>query len=217
MNKRKCTYCHQEIDLDNEKFVRPDKIKWAHLDCYENFLDMSNVSIPEKEKIVVCFYCEEPFVLKDHNYRMARVNRYAHKECFEQNATEDDKYIDFMYHILTRNGVKYNFHKCERQRKKFLNEGYKNKGMALTLQYFYEVQKGDVNKSNGGIGIIPYVYDRAFEYFRAKEMERRRLQALVLQSKEEEDKAEKITVQAPKKQKRKKDLYVLDDIDIEGE
>ena len=36
--------------------------------------------------------------------------------------------------------------------------------MLLALKYFYEIKKGDINKSQGGIGIIPYVLDEAKEF-----------------------------------------------------
>ena len=36
--------------------------------------------------------------------------------------------------------------------------------MLLALKYFYEIKKRDINKSQGGIGIIPYVLDEAKEF-----------------------------------------------------
>lgn len=38
-------------------------------------------------------------------------------------------------------------------------------GMRKALVYFYEVQGNDKKKANGGIGIIPYIYRDAFNYY----------------------------------------------------
>ena len=45
------------------------------------------------------------------------------------------------------------------------NKGYTYKGMINTLYWFYGVQKNSVEKSNGGIGIIPFAYNDAKNYF----------------------------------------------------
>ena len=37
--------------------------------------------------------------------------------------------------------------------------------MLKALTYFYEVKGNDIQKANGGIGIIPYCYNQAFEYY----------------------------------------------------
>lgn len=38
-------------------------------------------------------------------------------------------------------------------------------GMLKSLRYFYEIKHGDKAKANGGIGIIPYIYSEAAEYY----------------------------------------------------
>ena len=37
--------------------------------------------------------------------------------------------------------------------------------MQKALHYFYEIKGGDKSKANGGIGIIPYVYKDAYNYY----------------------------------------------------
>ena len=52
------------------------------------------------------------------------------------------------------------------QIKQFTQEnGYTHKGIQRTLQYFYEVQNNTIQKSNGGIGIVPYMYNEAQAYY----------------------------------------------------
>ena len=41
---------------------------------------------------------------------------------------------------------------------------YTYNGIYLTLKYWYEVKHNDITKANGGIGIVPYVYNTAYNY-----------------------------------------------------
>lgn len=45
--------------------------------------------------------------------------------------------------------------------------GYTYSGMLKALNYFYEIKGNSIEKSNGGIGIIPYVYKDAYNYYYA--------------------------------------------------
>lgn len=67
--------------------------------------------------------------------------------------------------------------------------GYNYDGMLKALKYFYEVQKHSPNKSEERVGIIPYVYDEAQEYFKAREQKINRIGEHGL-----EHKAKEITV-----------------------
>lgn len=86
---------------------------------------------------------------------------------------------------------------------KFFNEGMTYKGMNSTLVYFYEIKKNDTKKAREGIGIIPYVYEEAREYFK---MENKRKQ-------ENESRLEKIEVKTEQEiryvraQERQKPVY----------
>ena len=51
------------------------------------------------------------------------------------------------------------------QMQKFRKQGMPYRGQLLTLKWFYEVKKNSKDKSNGSIGIIPFVYDDARHYY----------------------------------------------------
>ena len=53
---------------------------------------------------------------------------------------------------------------------KFIGEGMTYKGMTNALVYFYDIKKNSIEKSNNGIGIIPWVYEEAQKYFENKTM-----------------------------------------------
>lgn len=57
--------------------------------------------------------------------------------------------------------------RVQTQIKTFTQEyGYTYSGIQKALVYFFEVKKNTIQKSNGGIGIVPYIYDEAQEYYR---------------------------------------------------
>ena len=37
--------------------------------------------------------------------------------------------------------------------------------MLKALVYHFEIKNGSIEKANGGVGIIPYVYDNAYNYY----------------------------------------------------
>lgn len=95
------------------------------------------------------------------------------------------------------------------QIKKYLQDypNYTYSGIRRTLQYFYEVKKNPIEKSNGGIGIVPWVYEDAKRYYYN--------QWLLSQKNSDKDikkyipKERKITIQAPKRQPRKKRVFMF--------
>ena len=42
---------------------------------------------------------------------------------------------------------------------------YTYSGIRKALYYFYEIKGNSIEKANGGIGIIPYIYNEAYDYF----------------------------------------------------
>jgi len=48
-----------------------------------------------------------------------------------------------------------------------VEHNYTYSGIYKTLKYFYDVRGNSIEKANGGIGIVPYVYNEAYTYWRA--------------------------------------------------
>ena len=98
--------------------------------------------------------------------------RYSHFECEPDgekvpldNARDEDlenllEYIDKLFK------GKQNHAKVNQSIKKFHNElGYSYTGIQKALIYFYEVKHNSLDKANGGISIVPFVYDDAYNYY----------------------------------------------------
>lgn len=118
---------------------------------------------------VKCLFCEQYFDRnKIPNVKIG--NRYAHKECYDaqseetlQNKKDEGQFFSFVKKIY---GTDYNYKMIETQAKRMMKDyGYTWSGMAGTLYWFYIINKGSIEDGNGGIGIIPYVYDEAKKYF----------------------------------------------------
>lgn len=119
--------------------------------------------------IVKCKYCGmqfdaslEPFVKIS--------NRYAHKACsdqFEANKTEEErnkeeleKYIKELFSYKTIPQVVY------KQMKEYVEVNkYTYTGILKSLKFYYEVKHGDKEKAHGRIGIVPYIYEDAKQYY----------------------------------------------------
>lgn len=96
-------------------------------------------------------------------------NRYYCLECAEKRKVEKNRNIDDwdelfeyicdLYDIDVLTGMMF------KQIKDFRTDyNYTNKGMYLTLKYYYEILDNEV-KDNTGLGIIPYYYDRAKQHY----------------------------------------------------
>jgi len=119
---------------------------------------------------VKCYYCGG--IIDKDLEEVVKINqrRYAHKKCAEDymvetEQSEKDKIEleKYICNLFKEPEINY---KIERQIERFRNENhYTYSGMLKALIFHYEINNGDVNKSNGGIGILPYVYQLAFDYY----------------------------------------------------
>ena len=56
--------------------------------------------------------------------------------------------------------------RIQKQINEFLSKyNYTYSGMLKALIYFYEIKNNSIANANGGIGIIPYIYDDAYRYY----------------------------------------------------
>lgn len=134
---------------------------------------------------VKCLYCGEIF---DRNKEPCQKIglRYAHQECYDLNFTEEDDYREKIYQFVKKIfGPNYKYQAIETQRKSFVKKGMTNKGIYYTLKYYFEIQNGSIEKSAGRIGIVPYVYEEAQEYYEKIDKMARRLAKSVQQTMKE--------------------------------
>lgn len=126
--------------------------------------------------MAICRVCKQELNTKSSDCINPVRNFYYHKKCYEDWKKDKDKPTTELnaeqYLLALLDYLKYearlkdmNYAKINTQWKSLLKKGYKPKGIYLTVRYFYEIKKGDGSKSNGGIGIVEYIYEESSIYW----------------------------------------------------
>lgn len=169
--------------------------------------------------IVQCRICKQKFDIdkidKD-KWTKPTNNQYYHTDCYNDwknadNHTDSD-WVALIYDFIARDlKVSYDYFMCEAQRKRFIKQNHcTNKGIYFTLKYFYEKKQGDWSKGNGGIGIVPYVYNDAREYWTA--LERQKQGTMNEIERQIRERSLRPVKEIVKKEKKKTPKWSLDDI-----
>lgn len=119
---------------------------------------------------VNCVYCKQRFDRDKEPTTQVSARRYAHKECaenHEKNKTQEERDLEALEkYIMKLFDEPYINVKTRKQLKEYKEKyNYTYSGMLKTLVYWYEIKNGNVEQANGGIGIIPYVYEKACDYY----------------------------------------------------
>ena len=166
-----CPYCRTKFDRDKEEYAIVGARRYAHAACMlreaqkdPNYIKKEIIDPTEN---VQCTYCKKTLSKKDEDCVFIDSNKYAHKSCQQleeqREKTDKEKLEDYIKQLFN---ITYIEPRVKNQIKKFTEEyNYTYSGMQKTLYYFYEIKGGDKEKANGGIGIIPYVYQDAHRYF----------------------------------------------------
>lgn len=125
--------------------------------------------------MVKCLYCGKMFDAQEDGkntiWFKPRKNRYAHIECGKQHEaekTQDEKDYEQLYFYVKENQKEnFDYVKFKKIVEAWQKDyGFTFNGMYYTLIYFYEVKKNSKEKFiNGSIGIIPFCYKDAQNYY----------------------------------------------------
>ena len=121
---------------------------------------------------VTCVYCKEKFDRDKEPFVQVSAQRYAHEECakkhYIEKTQEEKDYNELENYIKKLFHEDYLSARIKKQIKDMRAEyGYTYSGMLKTLIWWYEVKKNSIDKANDGIGIIPYIYKNACDYYYA--------------------------------------------------
>lgn len=176
--------------------------------------------------IVTCRVCKKQFdteSLSIKEWIKPRNRLYYHTKCYDDwkngkdkitTANNDiefwyDAIVDFLYFVKK---IDLDFAKFQNQWKSFTAAG-KNmtpKGIYFSVLYYYDIMKGNPEKSQGGIGIIPYIYNDAAKYW--VEEENRRVGTIDSIIKQIEERANRPTQKIIKAQTKKVDKWDLNNL-----
>ena len=123
--------------------------------------------------LVTCVYCKKKYDRDKVPTTQISERRYAHKECADRALAEakanEEARISLEKYIIQLLKLKYLEPRIQKQINQFVNEyRFTYSGIEKSLRYFYEVKGNSIEKANGGIGIVPYVYKDAYNYYKAQ-------------------------------------------------
>ena len=119
---------------------------------------------------VICLYCKKQFDRDKEPTKQVSARRYAHLQCWEDhiaNMSQEERDIEAFYDYTRKLfGEDYNYILTKKLAEKYVKENdYTYSGMLKTLKWYYEKEGHSLDKSNGSIGIIPYIYKQALNYY----------------------------------------------------
>lgn len=120
--------------------------------------------------IVKCIYCGQQFDREAEPTKQVSARRYAHLKCWEDhvaNMSQEEKDIEAFFDYAKKLfGEDYNYVLTKKLAERYVKENnYSYSGMLKSLKWYYEKQGNSIEKSNGSIGIIPYIYKSAYDYY----------------------------------------------------
>ena len=127
--------------------------------------------------IVKCPACGKDFDTNTIQAVRVGARRYGHASCYPDNkdfvpmaqAPEEDPDLKKLKDYITKKyGEKANWVLITKQIKDFTKDKkYSLSGILKSLIWFYDVKGNNIEKSNGGIGIVDYCYQDAYNYYLA--------------------------------------------------
>lgn len=169
---------------------------------------------------VKCMYCGKTFDRDKVECVQVSARRYAEKTCaeaHENSKTKEQKDLEtleeYIMKLFNTTYITARVRKQINQMKDVNNFSYS--GMLKSLIYFYEIKGNSLEKANGGIGIVPFVYEDAYNYYYSlfvaqQKNEHKDLDSFIYETRE-------ITISSPQRKPRKRQKFsFLDDEDALG-
>ena len=172
---------------------------------------------------VICSICGKRFDRDVEQAVKTGACRYAHYKCkpdgelvpLAEKPEENKDLTTLKDYINKLYGDKANWHLIMKQIKDYQTKnGYSLSGILKSLIWFYEIKGNSPDKSNGGIGIVPFAYQDAYNYYYS---------LFIAQSqnadkdiKEYTNKVREITIPLPQIRLTKR-FFNLDDDEVEEE
>ena len=150
-----CKCCGEKFDRDTEPFAQVGSRRYAHAKCVP-----TGTAIIDPHNTVLCKYCGKEMDIK--TAVKITTGCYAHAECISE-LTDSEKLDQYIMQIYETNYVPPGIKKQINQFVKDYRFSYT--GILKSLKYFYEVQKKPFDKKMQSIGIVPYVYQNAYNYY----------------------------------------------------
>lgn len=165
------------------------------------------------KRLLKCKYCNMQFDANVEPFVEVSSRRYAHKACaekFNESIPQEEKDYKILEDYIKK---KFNIDnvgiRIKKQIKDFREEyKYTYSGMFKTLYWWYEIKDHDIESAQNGIGIIPYIYKDAEEYYYTLYLAKMVNENIIY-----EPKIEEIEIAPPQASVSIKKLFKFDDDD----
>jgi len=123
---------------------------------------------------VICSICGKRFDRDLIQAVHTGARRYAHAKCDPNNKDfvplvekpeQDPDMAQLKDYITNKYGDKARWPLINKQIRDFVKKGYTISGIFKSLVWFYDVKGNKIEGSNGGIGIVDYCYQDAYNYY----------------------------------------------------
>jgi hypothetical protein len=171
---------------------------------------------------VICLKCGREFDRDKEQAVKVNGRRYGHASCYPEikelvpmpaKSAENPDLVKLKDYINEKYGKSANWALINKQIKTFTTENkYSLSGILKSLVYFYDIKHNSVEQSNGGIGIVPFCYQAAFDYYYALYLAQ--LQNEDKNIKEVTSRVREITIPLPQVPKK---LHLFNFLDEENE
>ena len=125
--------------------------------------------------LVKCKVCGNQFDRDKVACVMVSARRYAHKTCAEREGLsgeevalpqKDQDLVALEEYIMKLFGEDYVNARVRKQIKEYQEQyNYTYSGMLKSLIYFFDIKGNSIEKAHNSIGIIPYIYKEACQYY----------------------------------------------------
>lgn len=193
----KCQRCGKPINKKIDSFVKI-YCGYAHEECEKQ--------LQIKRNTVICQICRCNINKITDEYEKMSTG-YVHKKCIsadDKDRLELYDYIAQIFHLKAPGPANVNL-----VRKFHVEYGYSYKSIYYTLKYCYEIKRIPIDKAQNRIGIVPYVYDEAKEYYESLTKTQNKILVNVGKQLEKEENVVVIK-SAPHRKKKTIDLEGLD-------
>lgn len=167
--------------------------------------------------MVKCSVCGEYFDAETTPYEKThKGRRYAHVYCIEhrdelisQDQKDKEQLEGYLKEILQVEQLTPRFYKSLNDFIKLYNYTYK--GIFQALVYFIEIKQNDKSKITESLGIVPYIYKDAYNYFFALWEARQKNEVKVIDKYKPD--VEEVTIPRPQAKVTKRKLFTFLDED----